>query len=81
MNEQEKLRVLIPHWIEHNEEHAGEFRRWAEQAGDVKQDILAAAEVMIRVNDSLVAALEKLGGPLPAGHHHHHEHHHHHDES
>ena len=30
MNEVEKLRVLIPHWIEHNEEHANEFRRWAE---------------------------------------------------
>ena len=25
MNETDKLRVLIPHWIEHNEEHAREF--------------------------------------------------------
>ena len=81
MNDLEKLRVLIPHWIEHNEEHAGEFRRWAEQAGDVAPDILAAAEAMIRVNDSLTTALEKLGGPLPDDHHHHHEHHHHHDEA
>jgi len=65
MAELDKLRVLIPHWIEHNDEHADEFRRWAEQAGNVAPDILAAADTMIRVNDSLAAALEKLGGPLP----------------
>jgi hypothetical protein len=29
----EKLRVLLPHWIEHNAEHAAEFRQWAERAG------------------------------------------------
>jgi hypothetical protein len=28
----EKLRVLLPHWIEHNAEHAAEFRQWAEWA-------------------------------------------------
>jgi len=47
MNELDKLRVLIPHWIEHNREHAEEFRRWAEQAGDVSADILAAAEALV----------------------------------
>lgn len=63
MKELEKLRVLIPHWIEHNEEHANEFRRWAELAGDATVDILAAAQAMAQVNVSLSAALEKLGGP------------------
>ena len=72
MNEQEKLRVLIPHWIEHNEEHANEFRRWAEQAGEAAADVLTAAEGMNRVNGSLAKALEKLGGPLDTDHHHHH---------
>ena len=66
MNEVDKLRVLIPHWIEHNEEHAGEFRRWAEEAGD-------AADFMSRVNQSLAVALDKLGGALPLSHHEHHE--------
>jgi hypothetical protein len=65
MNENDKLRVLIPHWIEHNKEHADEFRRWAEQAGDASADILAAAEAMAHINESLVSALEKLGGALP----------------
>ena len=72
MNEQEKLRVLIPHWIEHNEEHADEFRRWAEQAGEATADVLAAAEGMARINMSLTEALEKLGGPLISDHYHHH---------
>jgi hypothetical protein len=64
MNEVEKLRVLIPHWIEHNQEHANEFRNWANQAGDAYPEILSAADQMIQANASLKAALEKLGGPL-----------------
>ena len=73
MNEVDKLRVLIPHWIEHNEEHAGEFRRWAEEAGGAAGDILDAADSMSRVNQSLAVALEKLGGALPHSHHEHHQ--------
>lgn len=69
MNEAEKLRVLIPHWIEHNQEHAEEFRGWAGQAGPVSPELLAAAEAIVQANQSLSAALEKLGGALP--HHHH----------
>ena len=61
-NEVEKLRVLIPHWMEHNAEHAEEFRRWAQQAGEAAGEILAAAEAMQRVNAALSNALEKLGG-------------------
>ena len=68
MNETDKLRVLIPHWIEHNEEHASEFRSWAERAGDASQDILAAADATAHINESLMSALEKLGGAL---HYHH----------
>ena len=64
MNELEKLRVLIPHWIEHNEEHAAEFRRWAEQAGDAAPQIHASADAMAQANASLKVALDKLGGPL-----------------
>ncbi|HIC90059.1 MAG TPA: hypothetical protein EYP04_11755 [Anaerolineae bacterium] len=71
MNERDKLRVLLPHWIEHNAEHADEFRRWAEQAGEAKSDILAAAEQMQQVNARLTSALEKLGGALPLEQHKH----------
>ena len=71
MNEEEKLRVLIPHWIEHNQEHANEFRRWADQVDNASPQLLAAAEAIVRANESLSVALEKLGGALP--HHHHSE--------
>lgn len=62
MDEIEKLRVLIPHWIEHNSEHADEFREWAARAGVAQADLMAAAEAMEAVNSRLRAALEKLGG-------------------
>ncbi len=60
MNDSEKLRVLLSHWIEHNTEHAEEFRRWAEKAGDAASDVVAAAERMEHVNQALATALEKL---------------------
>lgn len=74
MSEIEKLRVLLPHWIEHNGEHADEFREWAERAGSVEGAILEAAELIEEANKRLEGALEQLGGPLE--HHHDHEHHH-----
>jgi hypothetical protein len=57
-----------PHWVEHNEEHASELQRWAELATEASQDILAAAESMMRVNQALAMALEKLGGPTSSQH-------------
>ncbi len=57
----EKLRVLLPHWIEHNAEHAAEFRQWAERAGEASGDIWAAAEALEQANRALTAAQEKLG--------------------
>jgi len=66
----EKLRVLLPHWHEHNAEHAAEFRGWADKAGVAKDDLLQAAAHIEAANRSLSAALEKLGGRLEGGHHH-----------
>jgi hypothetical protein len=64
--ERDKLRVLLPHWIEHNAEHADEFRLWAERARaagqqDVADEIDTAAEELGWVNEALSAALERLG--------------------
>lgn len=78
MQEIEKLRVLIPHWIEHNQEHASEFLNYIEFAGEAQQDIQAASEAMKQINAFLESALAKLGGPLD--HHHVHGAHHHHGE-
>jgi hypothetical protein len=59
-----KLRVLIPHWIDHNREHAQEFSTWAVKAGEAGQEIEAAARRMQAANDALQEALCKLGGPI-----------------
>lgn len=63
-----KLRALLPHWVEHNAEHAAEFRLWAERAraagqAAVAEEIDTAAETLSWVNEALAAALQKLGGP------------------
>jgi hypothetical protein len=69
MKEIEKLRVLLPHWIEHNGEHAGEFREWGERGGEARDALLDAARLLDEANARLQEALEQLGGPLA----HHHE--------
>ena len=74
-----KLGVLLPHWIEHNAEHAGSFRAWAEEARASGAEHLAAhiEEAARRTevtNGHLEGAVEHVDasisdhGPL---HHHH----------
>jgi hypothetical protein len=76
VNDIEKLRVVLPHWLEHNQEHAAEFASWADRASasgqeTVAREIRRAAEVMQQANEALQAALAELGG---AGHLPHHGH-------
>ncbi|GAX60294.1 permease [Candidatus Scalindua japonica] len=72
-----KLRVLLPHWIEHNNSHMAEFRKWEgeakkESGEEVAQLLDKAIRDMEEAGKSLSEALEKVGGPLEgAGHHHH----------
>ena len=70
--DKDKLRILLPHWIEHNAGHLAEFREWAEKAGEAKQNILDAAAQMEGANRALEAALKQMGGALEDEHHHHH---------
>lgn len=77
METKDKLRVLIPHWIEHNQEHADEFRNWTAESDEVAAEIAAAADLLVQANIPLQAALDALGGPLEHDHHHDHHHHHH----
>jgi hypothetical protein len=60
----EKLRILLPHWIEHNAEHAAEFRSWAGRVGPSREQIESAASLLEAANEALQEALEQLGGPL-----------------
>ena len=76
----EKLRVLLPHWIEHNKNHIAEFRKWEGEAKkesgvEVAQLLYKAISDMDKAGKSLSEALEKVGGPLEGGGGHHHHHH------
>ena len=73
MNDLEKLRVLLIRWMEHNLEHAQEFRQWArraEESGseDAASKLEAAAQGMKALNNSLQTALDLLGGPIEHDH-------------
>jgi len=68
LNDLAKLRVLLAHWAEHNREHLEEFRRWALVANRLGATEAAShlEDAVIRMeaaNESLLAALEKLGSP------------------
>ncbi len=78
-NTTKKLRVLLPHWIEHNNNHIAEFRKWEREARtesgqEVAMLLAKAISDMEKTGKSLSEALEKVGGPLEGvgGHHHHH---------
>jgi hypothetical protein len=65
MEKSEKIPVLIRHWIEHNESHGEEYRRWAdivreEGLEEVGTLILEAADRIQSANEKLKEALEQL---------------------
>ncbi len=71
-----KLRVLLPHWIEHNNNHIAEFRKWECEARKESEEEVArlldqAIRDMEETGKSLSGALKKIGGPIEGGHHHH----------
>ncbi len=71
-----KLRVLLPHWIEHNNNHIAEFRKWECEARKESEEEVArlldqAIRDMEETGKSLSGALKKIGGPMEGGHHHH----------
>jgi hypothetical protein len=35
MDEREKLKKLLPHWKEHNDEHAESYRKWSEKTASI----------------------------------------------
>ena len=87
MNTLDKVRVLLPHWIEHNQGHGAEFSQWADklaaESPEIAKMLRAAAESLKNAEHILEHALKQAGGPLAApGHSHAHgggcHHHHHH---
>lgn len=61
----QKLRILLEHWIEHNEAHAEEFMEWADKAKELRssavtEKIATASDCMLKANESLRAAIKSL---------------------
>jgi len=61
---QEKLRILLDYWIEHNSEHEKEFRDWADKvvslSTEVAQQLQEAATKMAAVSNELMKAKQAL---------------------
>lgn len=80
MNQLEKLQVLLPHWIEHNQGHAEECRKWTDELSqgggveEVQKNLKAAFLAMETVTNHLEKALGAAGGPKKDGHRGHHHH-------
>ncbi len=63
MDDQKRLSVVIDHWIEHNESHMAEYKKWSEKAGQLglestKVHIERAIENLHQCNLSLREALK-----------------------
>jgi len=82
MKNLEKIRVLLPHWLEHNQGHKAEFLQWADnlaaESPEIEKMLRAAAESLQNTEHILQHALKQAGGPLAAPGHSHGDHYHHH---
>ena len=63
--EKSRLKIILAHWVEHNEDHSREFREWAEKARqmgeeDVADEILQAVGNMDKVTEIFNKTLKRL---------------------
>jgi hypothetical protein len=65
MEEKKRLTVVIAHWIEHNQGHMGEYKKWAQKASalnlrGVQTEIEEAIGKLSLVNHHLEKAMQVL---------------------
>jgi hypothetical protein len=65
MDQKKKISIVIEHWMEHNESHMGEYKKWAHTAGElgldlVKAEIEEAVEKLSQSNKHLGKALKAV---------------------
>ena len=66
MDEKKRLVTVLEHWVEHNESHLEDYRKWGESASrlgleSVGSEIEAAASKLAQSNDHLRRALKSVG--------------------
>ena len=69
MEEIKKLSIVIDHWIEHNQSHMEEYKKWAQTASDlglekVSAEIEKAVEMLFQSNRHLEQARKSIREPL-----------------
>ncbi|NWF53027.1 MAG: hypothetical protein HXY47_08115 [Nitrospirae bacterium] len=65
MDEFEKLKILLIHWVEHNDEHAEVYRNWSRKALVLgNEEVSKIFEILYqetgRLNRLVEKAIEKL---------------------
>lgn len=63
----EKLVKLLDHWIQHNDHHAEDYRKWADQSRENGQD--AVAELLdsaAELTDTITQRFREAGGKVKA---------------
>ena len=65
MEGKKRLSVVIEHWIEHNQSHMGEYKKWAQKASTlnlkgVQTEIEEAIGKLSLVNHHLEKAMKAL---------------------
>ncbi len=77
MTAMEKLRILLPHWIEHNHDHSEEFAKWAAIAGQEGEreiaDLIGQAISSLQEAGQVMAQALEIAGGSTAGEGHHHK--------
>ena len=63
--EKSRLKIILAHWVEHNEDHSREFKEWAEKArqmgeSEVADEILQAVGSMDKVTEIFNGTLKRL---------------------
>jgi len=61
----EKLVKLLDHWIQHNDHHAEDYRKWADQSRENGQD--AVAELLdsaAELTDTITERFREAGGKV-----------------
>lgn len=62
---EEKLKKILDHWIKHNEDHAQNYRKWAEDAKthgltQAAEQLIDAADMSLKINQKFEEAISHV---------------------
>ncbi len=71
MDDLEKLKRLLPHWMEHNDEHAKTYKDWAEKMSSLgKKELSGTLMAIHQESRKLRSLFEEALGWVEGGAHH-----------